>query len=132
MEITCVPARILGLDACSACVAAKMVHLPHKEGRGRATEYLERVHVEIAGPMHVLSARGRLYLYVAVTANRVRVAHAVLLLKAWLLVKNRARTGRPQDVGRACEPHGLVQKNRGTRGCFVVVDQLRHTLTGMI
>ena len=36
------------------------------QGRGRATEYLERVHVEIAGPMHVLSARGRLYLYVAV------------------------------------------------------------------
>jgi len=66
MEITDVPARILGLDACSACVAAKMVHLPHKEGRGRATEYLERVYVEIAGPMHVPSAGGRLYLYVAV------------------------------------------------------------------
>jgi len=62
------------------------------------------------------------------TANRVRVAHAVLWLKAWLLVKSRARTGRPQDVGRACETQGLVQKNRGRRRCFVVVDQLRHTL----
>jgi len=66
MEITDVPVRIPGLDACSVCVAAKMVHLPHKEGRGRATEYLERVHVEIAGPMHVPSAGGRLYLCVAV------------------------------------------------------------------
>jgi len=36
------------------------------QGRGRATEYLERVHVDIAGPMHVPSAGGRLYLYVAV------------------------------------------------------------------
>jgi len=66
VEITDLPARIPGLDACSACVMAKMVHLPHKEGRSRATKYLERVHVGIAGPMHVPSARGRLYLYVAV------------------------------------------------------------------
>jgi len=28
MEITDVLVRILGLDACSACIAAKMVHLP--------------------------------------------------------------------------------------------------------
>ena len=64
MEITDVPARIPGLDACSACITTKMAHLPHKEGRGRATEYLERMHIEIAGPMHVPSAGGRLYLYV--------------------------------------------------------------------
>jgi len=32
LEITDIPVRIPGLDACSACVAAKMVHLPHKEG----------------------------------------------------------------------------------------------------
>ena len=66
MEITDVLVRIPGLDACSACVAAKMVHLPHKEGRGRATEYLGQVHVDIAGPMYIPSAGGRLYLYVAV------------------------------------------------------------------
>ena len=66
MEITNLPARIPGLDACSACVVAKMVHLPHKEGRSCVTKYLEQVHVDIAGPMHVPSARGRLYLYVAV------------------------------------------------------------------
>jgi len=66
MEINDVLARIPGLDACSACIAAKMVHLPHKEGRGRATEYFERVHVGIAGPMHVPSAGGGLHLYVAV------------------------------------------------------------------
>ena len=33
---------IPGLDAHAACVAEKSVHLPHKEGRGRAGEYLER------------------------------------------------------------------------------------------
>ena len=66
VEITDLPARIPGLDACSACVVAKMVHLPLKEGRSRATKYLERLHVNIAGPMHVPSARGSLYLYVAV------------------------------------------------------------------
>jgi len=60
VEITDLPARIPGLDACSACVVVKMVHLPHKEGRSCATEYLERVHVNRAGPMHVPSARGRL------------------------------------------------------------------------
>ena len=51
MKITDVLVRNPGLDACSACVAAKMVHLPHKEGRGRATEYLGQVHVDIAGTM---------------------------------------------------------------------------------
>ena len=57
VEITDVPARILGLDACSACVVAKMVHLPHKEGCGHVTDYLEQVHIDIAGPMLVLSVR---------------------------------------------------------------------------
>jgi len=66
LEITDVPARIPGLDACFTCVAAKMVHLPHKEGRSRVTEYLKQVYIDIAGPMHILSAGGRLYLYVAV------------------------------------------------------------------
>jgi hypothetical protein len=37
MVITDLPARIPGLDACVACVAAQSVHLPHKEGRERAT-----------------------------------------------------------------------------------------------
>ena len=55
VEITDVPARIPGLDACSACIVAKMVHLLHKEGRGHATEYLEQVHIDIAGPVLVLS-----------------------------------------------------------------------------
>ena len=66
MEIKNIPARIPGLDVCSACVTVKMVHLLHKEGHSHATEVLERVHVDIAGPMHVLSAGGRLYLYVTV------------------------------------------------------------------
>ena len=45
---------------------AKAVHLPHKEGRTRASEYLEQVHIDIAGPMPVRSAGGKEYLYVVV------------------------------------------------------------------
>ena len=82
VEIIDLPVRIPGLDAGSACVAAKMVHLPHKEGRGRATEYLERVHVDIAGPMHVPSAGGRLYLYVAVDDCTRAVYTRPLFLKS--------------------------------------------------
>ena len=66
MEINNIPARIPGFDVRSACVTAKMVHLLHKEGCSCVTEVLEQVHVDIAGPMHVPSARGRLYLYVTV------------------------------------------------------------------
>ena len=66
MVITDMPAKVPGLDACAACVAGKSVHLPHKEGRERATEYLERVHIDIAGPMPVVSAGGREYIYVIV------------------------------------------------------------------
>ena len=64
--ITDLPAKAPGLDACAACVAAKSVHLPHKEGRGRASKYLGRVHIDIVGPMPVKSARGREYVYVVV------------------------------------------------------------------
>jgi len=81
VEITDLPARIPGLDACSASVVAKMVHLPHKEGCSHATEYLEQVHVNIAGPMHVPSARGRLYLYVAVDDYTHVVYTRLLFLK---------------------------------------------------
>jgi hypothetical protein len=59
MEITDLPKKIPGLDACAACVAAKMKHSPHKEGRERAEEYLGRVHIDIAGPMPVKSASGK-------------------------------------------------------------------------
>jgi len=64
MVITNVPVRIPGLDTCSTCVTVKMVHLLHKEGRNCATKYLEWVHVDIASPMYVPSARGRFYLYI--------------------------------------------------------------------
>jgi len=66
MQITDLPMKIPGLDACAACVAARSVHLPHKEGRSRASEYLERVHIDITGPMPVKSAGGREYLYLVV------------------------------------------------------------------
>ena len=66
MGISDLPVKILGLDGCAACVVAKAVHLPHKEGQNRGTEYLERVHIDIAGPVPVKSAGGREYLYVVV------------------------------------------------------------------
>ena len=66
MEISDLPMKIPGLDACTACVVAKAVHLPHKEGWSRATKYLKRVHIDITSPMPVKSAGGREYLYVVV------------------------------------------------------------------
>jgi len=49
---------VVALGDCDAiCVAAKSVHSPAAQGGGaRADEYLERVHVEVAGPMPVKSA----------------------------------------------------------------------------
>ena len=44
MVITDLPVKVPGLGACAACVAGKSVHLPRKEGRKRASEYLERAH----------------------------------------------------------------------------------------
>ena len=64
--ISNIPVKIPGLDTCAACIAAKLVHLPHKEGRKRASKYLEQVHINIAGPMPIKSAGGREYVYVIV------------------------------------------------------------------
>ena len=64
--ITDLPTEIPGLDACTACIAVKLVHLPHKVSRTRATEFLEHVHIDIAGPMPTCSAGGCEYLYVLV------------------------------------------------------------------
>ena len=66
MVITDMTGKVPGLDVCAVCVAGKLVHLPHKEGRGQASEYLERVHIDIAGPMPIASASGREYVYVVV------------------------------------------------------------------
>ena len=62
--ITDIPVKILGLDACTTCVVGKSVHLLHKQGRQWVSRYLERVHINIAGPMPVKSAGGKEYLYV--------------------------------------------------------------------
>ena len=64
--ITDIPVKIPGLDACTACIAGKSVHLPHKQGRQWASRYLEQVHINITGPMPVKSAGGKEYLYVVV------------------------------------------------------------------
>ena len=39
--ISNIHAKISGLDVCAACIAAKSVHLPHKEGRKWVSKYLE-------------------------------------------------------------------------------------------
>ena len=78
MGISDLPTKIPGLEACAACVLAKAVHLPHKEGRNRATEYLERVHIDISGPVPVKSVGGREYLYV-VMDDCTRTVYAKLL-----------------------------------------------------
>jgi transposase InsO family protein len=82
MVITDLPARIPSLDTCAACVVAKSVHLPHKEGRERATEYLGRVHIDVAGPMEVQSARGKVYEYVVVDNHTRAVYTRPLRLKS--------------------------------------------------
>ena len=68
--------------ACAACVAEKSVHLPHKEGRGRAGKYLEWVYIDIAGPMPVASARGREYVCVVVDEYTRAVCTRPLRLKS--------------------------------------------------
>ena len=75
MEISDLPTKIPGLNACTTCAVAKAVHLLHKEGWSRATEYLKRVHIDIAGLMPVKSAGGREYLYVVVD-NCTRTVYA--------------------------------------------------------
>ena len=68
------PVSAPGLDACAVCVAGKSVHLPHKEGCERVGDYLERVHIDIAGPMPVMSAGGKEYLYIIVD-NHTRAVY---------------------------------------------------------
>ena len=46
-----------------------LVHLPHKEGRGRESGYLEWVYIDVAGPMPVASAGGREYVYIVVVVG---------------------------------------------------------------
>jgi hypothetical protein len=74
MIITDLPMKTPGLDACAACVAAKSVHLPHRDGRNRAETYLDRVHIDIAGPMQVKSASGKEYAYILID-DQTRVVY---------------------------------------------------------
>jgi len=62
---TDLPVKIPGLDACAAWVAKKS-GTSHKEGRGRAGEYLKRVHINIDGPVPVALTGGREFEYVVV------------------------------------------------------------------
>jgi len=66
MVITDLPKKIPSLDTCAACVAAKSVHFPHKEGRTHAEAYLDRVHIDIPRPMPKKSAGGKEYEYIIV------------------------------------------------------------------
>jgi hypothetical protein len=56
----------LRLDTYGACLATKSVHLPHEEGRGCASEYLEQVHIDVVGSISARSAGGKEYVYVVV------------------------------------------------------------------
>ena len=51
-----------------------LIHLPHKEGRGWATEYLEWVYLDIGGRMSVAPAGRREYVYV-VTDDYTRAVY---------------------------------------------------------
>jgi hypothetical protein len=81
MVITDLPAKIPGLDACAACVAAKSVHLPHKEGE-LANLHLGRAHIDVVGPMEVQSAGGRAYEYIVVDDHTRVVYTRPLRLKS--------------------------------------------------
>jgi hypothetical protein len=66
MVISDIPVKIPGLDAYVACVVGKSIHLPHKEGCGWASEYLEHLHMDIASPMAVASLGGQVYPFVII------------------------------------------------------------------
>ena len=63
-----------------ACVAAKSVHFPHKEGRNRAEAYLDRVQIDIArsnahGPRNRLVERNMSISLSTITVGRCTRAH---------------------------------------------------------
>ena len=58
MVITGLPAKIPGLAACAACVAAKSAHLPHKEGCEQVDKQLQCIQIDMAGSMPVILAGG--------------------------------------------------------------------------
>ena len=81
MTLMDVPAVIPSLNTCTACVAGKSVHLPHKEGYSRATEFLEHVHIDIAGLTPVASSSGCHYIYVVMDDYSCAVYSHLLHLK---------------------------------------------------
>ena len=115
--ISDIPVRIPGLDACAACVAAKSVHLPHKEGRKQASKYLEQVHINIAGPMPIKSAGGREYVYVIVDDYTQAVYTKLLRLKSEAV-----------EVFKAFQAE--VERASGNKLCEVMTDNTRELSMG--
>jgi len=110
MVITDVPAVVPSLDACAACVAAKAIHLPHKEGRSRASEYLERVHIDIVSPMPTKSVGGREYAYYVVDDYTRAVHTKPLQLKSSRLrvvMTDNAHKLSMGEVREICEQDGI-------------------------
>jgi len=107
LHVLCMLAALIALEALFYCTTNEQIDASALV-RG-AMEYLLS---------QQLSKPGKLVC--AFTANRVCIAHTVLLLKAWLLVKSWARMGQPQDVGHACKTQGLVQKNWGRWRCLLL------------
>jgi hypothetical protein len=66
MVISDIPVKILGLNVYVACVVGKLIHLLHKEGCRWASEYLEHMHMDIAGSMPVASLGGQAYLFIII------------------------------------------------------------------
>ena len=110
MTITDLPVKLPGLDLCVACVAGKSTHLPHKEGRERATEYLERVHINIAGPGPVASAGGWIYVYVVVGDHTRAVYTRLLQSKSEAVEAFRAFEGVAEN-GSGKKVHEVLMDN---------------------
>ena len=115
--ISDIPAKIPGLDTCAACIAAKSVHLPHKEGRKWASKYLECVHIDIAGPMPIKSAGGREYMYVIVDDYTQAVYTKPLCLKLEAV-----------EVFKAFQVE--VERASGNKLCEVMTDNMHELSMG--
>jgi hypothetical protein len=83
------PAKVPGLDGCAACVAAKSVHLPHKEGHSQAKVYLDSMHVDLVGPMPAKSVGVQEYKYIAVGDYLCTVYARPMHLKSETLTYSR-------------------------------------------
>jgi len=118
MVIADLPKKIPGLGACAACVAAKLVHFPHKERRNCAGTYLDRVHIDIAGQMPTKSAEE--YEYIVVKDSSGRCTHAgrtrsLQDIQSCCRERISEKDARSHDGQRARVEHGRDEANLRAR-----------------